>query len=167
MCSALVQVVFTSLNNLPLPRPQLLISPFPHPTLTSTPSSTFTLPLLRPPPPSTTSSCTSSSHLPLLPISSSCSHEYNMYLTRRRKSRYSMPASGMKSQQRSSVPTHQGLGPLNTTSFLFDDNDDQRMSAGSQGPLVSPHATSFLQMTPNDDNFPTLRSDRTSGIVSA
>lgn len=90
-----------------------------------------------------------------------------MYLTRNRGSRYSMPATGMKSQQRSSVPTHSGLGPLNTTSFLFDDNDDQRTSASSsQGVLISPNATSFLQMTPNDDNFPTLRSDRTSGIVS-
>lgn len=89
-----------------------------------------------------------------------------MYLTPRGSSRYSMPVNGTKSQQRSSVPTHSGLGPLNTTSFLFDDNDDQHMSAGSQGALVSPNATSFLQMTPNDDNFPTLRSDRTSGIVS-
>jgi hypothetical protein len=89
-----------------------------------------------------------------------------MYLTRARNSRYSMPANGMKSQQRSSVPTHSGLGPLNTTSFLFDDNDDQRLSAGSQGGVSSPNATSFLQMTPIDDNFPTLRSDRTSGIVS-
>jgi hypothetical protein len=91
--------------------------------------------------------------------------DYNMYLTRARNSRYSMPANGMKSQQRSSVPTHSGLGPLNTTSFLFDDNDDQRLSAGSQGGVTSPNATSFLQMTPVDDNFPTLRSDRTSGIV--
>ncbi len=89
-----------------------------------------------------------------------------MYLTPFSSSRYSMPANGMKSQQRSSVPTQSGLGPLNTTSFLFDDNDDQRMSAGSQGGVTSPNATSFLQMTPNDDNFPTLRSDRTSGIVS-
>jgi hypothetical protein len=88
-----------------------------------------------------------------------------MYLTPR-GSRYSMPANGMKSQQRSSVPTHSGLGPLNTTSFLFDDNDDHRMSVGSQGGVTSPNATSFLQMTPIDDNFPTLRSDRTSGIVS-
>jgi hypothetical protein len=78
-----------------------------------------------------------------------------------------MPASAMKSQQRSSVPTHSGLGPLNTTSFLFDDNDDNGISASSQGGVTSPNATSFLQMTPNDDNFPTLRSDRTSGIVSS
>ena len=83
-----------------------------------------------------------------------------------------MPANGMKSQQRSSIPTrssvpaHSGLGPLNTTSFLFDDNDDKQMSADSQGGITSPNATSFLQMTPNDDNFPILRSDRTSGIVS-
>ena len=90
-----------------------------------------------------------------------------MYLTRASGSRYSMPVNGMKSQQRSSVPTHSGLGPLNTTSFLFDDNDDKQMSADSQGGIASPNATSFLQMTPNDDNFPTLRSDRTSGIVSS
>lgn len=78
-----------------------------------------------------------------------------------------MPANTMNSQQRSVAPKPAGLGPLNTTSFLFDDNDDNRMSAGSQGDLTSPNATSFFQMTPNDDNFPTLRSDRTSGIVSA
>jgi hypothetical protein len=89
-----------------------------------------------------------------------------MYLTPSSGSRYSMPAHAMKSQQRSSVPTHSGLGPLNTTSFLFDDNDDKQMSAGSQAGVSSPNATTFLQMTPNDDNFPTLRSDRTSGIVS-
>jgi Pumilio-family RNA binding repeat len=93
----------------------------------------------------------------------------NMYLTSSSGTRYSMPATGMKSQQRSSVsnaPVSGGLGPLNTTSFLFDDNDDKRMSVGSQGGITSPQATSFLQMTPVDDNFPTLRSDVTSGIVS-
>lgn len=88
-----------------------------------------------------------------------------MYLNFSRGGRYSMPPNGMKPQHRSSVPTHSGLGPLNTTSFLFDDNDDNRISAGSQTGLTSPNATSFLQMTPNDDTFPTLRSDRTSGIV--
>lgn len=90
-----------------------------------------------------------------------------MYLTRGSGSRYSMPVNGMRSQQRSSVPNHSGLGPLNTTSFLFDDNDDKQMSADSQGGITSPNTTTFLQMTPNDDNFPTLRSDRTSGIVSS
>jgi hypothetical protein len=101
-----------------------------------------------------------------LDIRSSFFFCFNMYLTRSSGTRYSMPTSAMKSQQRSSASTHPDLGPLNTTSFLFDDNDDQRMSAGSQGALTSPNATSFLQMTPNDDNFPTLRSDGNSGIVS-
>lgn len=71
-----------------------------------------------------------------------------------------------QAQQRSSVPNHSGLGPLNTTSFLFDDNEDGQISAGRQGDLTSPNTGSFLHMTPNDDDFPILRSDRTSGIVS-
>jgi hypothetical protein len=77
-----------------------------------------------------------------------------------------MPASGTNTQQRSMAPKTPGLGPLNTTSFLFDDNDDNRMSTGSQADFTPPNGTSFFQMTPVDDNFPTLRSDRTSGIVS-
>lgn len=80
------------------------------------------------------------------------------------RKRSSIPAQSSASQQRASVPVHAGLGPLNTTSFLFDDNEDNIMSAGSQG-VTSPKAGTFL-MTPNDDTFPTLRSDRTSGIVS-
>lgn len=77
--------------------------------------------------------------------------------------RSSIPPPVSNAQHRASVPVHSGLGPLNTTSFLFDDNDDNIMSAGSHG-VTSPNASSFL-MTPNDDTFPTLRSDRTSGIV--
>ena len=80
-----------------------------------------------------------------------------------------MPVNAMRDQQRSStgavIPVT-GLGPLNTTSFLFDDNDDKPLSLNGQDELISPIAKAYMQMT-GDDKFPTLRHDGTSGIVSA
>ena len=57
-----------------------------------------------------------------------------------------------------------GLGPLNTTSFLFDDNDDKHLSLNGTGDLTSPIAKAYMQLG-GDDQFPTLRSNGTSGIV--
>jgi hypothetical protein len=59
-----------------------------------------------------------------------------------------------------------GLGPLNTTSFLFDDNDDKHLSLNGTSDLSSPFAKAFMQLG-GDDKFPTLRSNGTSGIVSS
>jgi hypothetical protein len=57
-----------------------------------------------------------------------------------------------------------GLGPLNTTSFLFDDNDDKHLPLNGTGDLTSPITKAYLQLG-GDDKFPTLRSNGTSGIV--
>ena len=57
-----------------------------------------------------------------------------------------------------------GLGPLNTTSFLFDDNDDKHLSLNGTGDLTSPITKAYLQLG-GDDKFPTLRSNGPSGIV--
>ena len=77
----------------------------------------------------------------------------------RRAARYSMPITGLRSRTHESVPEHSasmGLGSLNTTSFLFD--DEEKESA------TSPSAKNYIQM--NDDNFPILRRDGYSGAVS-
>jgi len=49
-----------------------------------------------------------------------------------------------------------GLGPLNTTSFLFDDNDDKHSSLNGFD-LKSPLARTFAQL--EGDDFPTLTSN--------
>ena len=72
-----------------------------------------------------------------------------------------MPATGLRSRTHESVPEHSasmGLGHLNTTSFLFDDDDRSKESA------ISPDAKSYVQMT--DDKFPILvRRDDYPGVV--
>ena len=60
-----------------------------------------------------------------------------------------------------------GLGPLNTTSFLFDENEqeDKHLSLNAID-LSSPVAKAYAQLG-GDDTFPTLRSDGFSGRVSS
>ena len=77
----------------------------------------------------------------------------------RRAARYSMPVNGLRSRTHESVPEHSvtmGLGSLNTTSFLFDDEEKDT--------TISPGAKTFNSIT--DDNFPVLRRDGFSGVVS-
>lgn len=59
-----------------------------------------------------------------------------------------------------------GLGPLNTTSFLFDDQEDKHISLNGGNDLTSPIAKAYQQLG-GDDKFPTLRSNGTSGLVRA
>ena len=54
------------------------------------------------------------------------------------------------------------LHQLNTTSFLFEDDDDKHVTPSNGAGLSSP-----LSSTLAGDEFPTLRSDRNSGILSA
>ena len=61
---------------------------------------------------------------------------------------------------------HTSLGPLNTTSFLFDDPEDKHLSLNGVGELTSPVAKAYLQLG-GEDKFPTLRSNRVSGLVRA
>lgn len=86
-----------------------------------------------------------------------------------RSNRYSMPVNSSRQPQRLSMSNSMqsnGLGPLNTTSFLFDDNDDKHLSLNGTGDLASPIAKAYMQLG-GDDKFPTLRSNGTSGIVSS
>ena len=80
-----------------------------------------------------------------------------------------MPVNSSRQPQRLSMGNSMqpnGLGPLNTTSFLFDDNDDKHLSLNGTSELSSPISKAFMQLG-GDDMFPTLRSNGTSGIVSA
>lgn len=80
-----------------------------------------------------------------------------------------MPVNSSMPPHRLSVGSnmHQsGLGPLNTTSFLFDDQEDKHLSLNGSGDLTSPVAKAFMQLG-GDDKFPTLRSNGTSGLVRA
>jgi hypothetical protein len=80
-----------------------------------------------------------------------------------------MPVNSSRQPQRLSMGNPMqpnGLGPLNTTSFLFDDNDDKHLSLNGTSDLSSPIAKAFMQLG-GDDMFPTLRSNGTSGIVSS
>jgi hypothetical protein len=49
---------------------------------------------------------------------------------------------------------HNSFGPANTTSFLFDEDDDRLNTVD----LTSPIAKAFAQLE-GDDTFPTLTSD--------
>ena len=80
-----------------------------------------------------------------------------------------MPVNSSRQPQRLSMNNSiqpNGLGPLNTTSFLFDDNDDKHLSLNGTTDLSSPVAKAYMQLGGVDDQFPTLRSNGTSGIVS-
>ena len=92
-----------------------------------------------------------------------------MYLTSAHSlNRFSMPAHGTRNRLRSSVSNAgapSGLGPLNTTSFLFDDTEERHQSMPALD-LTSPIAKAFAQLD-GEDQFPTLKSDGLSGRVSS
>ena len=75
-----------------------------------------------------------------------------------------MPVTGLRSRNHETVPEHSatmGLGHINTTSFLFGDDDDSKDST------TSPDVKSYLQMNATDDKFPILvRRNEYPGVVS-
>ena len=77
--------------------------------------------------------------------------------------RYSMPVTGLRSRNHETVPEHSatmGLGQINTTSFLFDDEDSKEST-------TSPDVKNYLQMNATDDKFPILvRRNEFPGVVS-
>ena len=79
--------------------------------------------------------------------------------------RYSMPVTGLRSRNHETVPEHSatmGLGHINTTSFLFGDDDEN-----SKDSTTSPDVKSYLQMNATDDKFPILvRRNEFPGVVS-
>lgn len=74
-----------------------------------------------------------------------------------------MPATGLRSLNHETVPEHSAtgtLGQINTTSFLFDDEDAKEST-------TSPDVKSYLQMNATDDKFPILvRRNDYPGVVS-
>lgn len=76
-----------------------------------------------------------------------------------------MPVTGLRGRTHDSVPEHSasmGLGHINTTSFLFGDDDEK-----SKESTTSPDVKSYLQMNATDDKFPILvRRDEFPGVVS-
>lgn len=82
-----------------------------------------------------------------------------------RANRYSMPVTGLRSRNHETVPEHSatmGLGHINTTSFLFGDDDDNKEST------TSPDVKSYLQMNATDDKFPILvQRNGYPGVVSS
>jgi hypothetical protein len=75
-----------------------------------------------------------------------------------------MPVTGLRSRNHETVPEHSatmGLGHINTTSFLFGDDDD------SKGSTTSPDVKNYLQMNATDDKFPILvRRNEFPGVVN-
>ena len=71
-----------------------------------------------------------------------------------------MPVNSSRHPQRlslSGAATNNTFGPTNTTSFLFDEDDDNHLSLSAMD-LKSPVAKAFAQLE-GDDTFPTLTSD--------
>jgi hypothetical protein len=78
-----------------------------------------------------------------------------------------MPVQGFGSQLRNKYPSFGPTGPfghINTTGFLFGDDEENHAASADQSGLTSPDVKSYLQLT--DDKFPTLiRRDDHSGLV--
>lgn len=74
-----------------------------------------------------------------------------------------MPVTGLRSRNHETVPEHSatmGLGHINTTSFLFGDDEDSKEST------TSPDVKNYLQMNATDDKFPILvRRNEYPGVV--
>ncbi|KAH7117974.1 armadillo-type protein [Dendryphion nanum] len=77
---------------------------------------------------------------------------------RKNPNRMSMPVTNLDLRGRDDLPDLASvLGHINTTAFLFGDEEKQ------QKPNVSPDAKSFLQMNTTDDKFPILVRRDTNG----
>ncbi|KAI9814515.1 MAG: mRNA binding protein puf3 [Phylliscum demangeonii] len=61
-----------------------------------------------------------------------------------------------------------GLGQINTTRFLFDDEEPEKPSIPkNQNVAETADLTSYLRMNATEDKFPILRRDDHSGVLSA
>ena len=82
------------------------------------------------------------------------------------KNRYSMPVTGSRVRTNganSEYASTNGLGHINTTGFLFGDDDE----ASKKESATSPDVKSYLQMNATDDKFPILvRRDDYPNLVS-
>ena len=84
-----------------------------------------------------------------------------------RTNRYSMPVTSSLARKRESVPEYSavmGVGHINTTGFLFGDDDEK--AGGQHESATSPDVSSYLQMNTTDDKFPILiRNNHHPGLV--
>ncbi|KAI9872792.1 MAG: hypothetical protein M1830_001186 [Pleopsidium flavum] len=85
--------------------------------------------------------------------------------------RYSMPVAGLATRNHNGMPdlaSVLGLGQINTTGFLFGDDDEKSQVRKDQNLTTSPDVKSYLQMNATDDKFPILvRRDEYPGLLSA
>ncbi|MCJ1399136.1 hypothetical protein MMC11_002338 [Xylographa trunciseda] len=86
-----------------------------------------------------------------------------------KNNRYSMPVTSSVARKRDFVSDYAsviGMGPINTTGFLFGD-DDEKPSAQKES-TTSPDVKTYLQMNTTDDKFPILiRNNHHPGLLSA
>ena len=79
-----------------------------------------------------------------------------------------MPVTGTRkrySENRQDYSSVLGLGHINTTGFLFGDDDEK--AAAKKESATSPDVKSYLQMNATDDKFPILvRREEYPGLVS-
>lgn len=79
-----------------------------------------------------------------------------------------MPITGSRKRNSEANPEFSsalGLGHINTTGFLFGDDDEK--AAGKKESATSPDVKSYLQMNATDDKFPILvRREDFPGLVS-
>ncbi|KAI9836195.1 MAG: hypothetical protein M1819_001532 [Sarea resinae] len=85
--------------------------------------------------------------------------------------RNSMPATGFNGRSRHDLPdlaSVLSLGQINTTGFLFGDDDEKGSGKKEQNLTTSPDVKSYLQMNATDDKFPILvRRNDYPGLLSA
>ncbi|KZF20668.1 ARM repeat-containing protein [Xylona heveae TC161] len=102
-------------------------------------------------------------------------HESEVFKTDHRSAaamnRNSMPASGLNFRMRSTRPelgSVFSLGQINTTGFLFGDDDERAAPKKDHNQATSPDVKSYLQMNATDDKFPILvRRNDFPGLLSA
>lgn len=79
-----------------------------------------------------------------------------------------MPVTGTRNRYSGIHQDHSsvlGLGHINTTGFLFGDDDEK--AAAKKESATSPDVKSYLQMNATDDKFPILvRREEFPGLVS-
>lgn len=79
-----------------------------------------------------------------------------------------MPITSSNNRNRESVSDYSsvmGVGHINTTGFLFGDDDEK--PSGQKDSNTSPDVKTYLQMNTTDDKFPILiRNNHHPGLVS-
>ena len=70
-----------------------------------------------------------------------------------------MPVTGLAGRSHndmSDLTAVLGLGHINTTGFLFGDDDEKSQVRKEQNSTTSPDVKTYLQMNATDDKFPIL-----------